>query len=149
MKSIADRNGEGLNFPLLTVKRTTMTNGNWACFDCRLTVRRPTLRMVAFWRPWVVGSKGNEHVKCPQCKEACRFLGPKITVPPKRDKAAWEKLRTQIMKSKRYWSDRSREQKTKRKHEIEKRLQELGRKPKSSGRDHLIKILQNELAELT
>ena len=125
-----------------------MTNGNWACFDCRITVRRPTWRQVAFYRPWVIGGKGAERVRCPECKEACKFLGPEITVPPKRDKAGWEKLRTLIADSKLYWNDRTRQQVARRKHQIEKRLLELERRPVDRNRDRLIKNLQQELAEI-
>jgi len=125
-----------------------MVNGNWACFDCRLTVRRPTWRQIAFYRPWLIGEKWDDRVKCPECKNACRFLGPKITVPPKRDKTAWDKLRLAVIDSKLYWNEQSRKQKTKRKHEIEKQIQEIQRRPINDARDRLIKTLRQELAEL-
>ncbi|MCA9044706.1 MAG: hypothetical protein KDA69_10330 [Planctomycetaceae bacterium] len=126
-----------------------MTNGNWACFNCRITVRRPTWRQVAYFRPWVIGSKGDGQVKCPECKEACNFLGPKIAVPPKRDKAGWEKLRSLVMEAKLYWHDRIRRQKAERKHQIERQIQELIHRPENEGRKRFIESLRKELEELT
>lgn len=138
--------GRYLIEPISKIHR--MTNGNWICLDCRTSVRRPTWRMVIYMRPWILGSTGAEKVKCPNCKESCRFIGPDTEVPPKRDDTAWGNLRDRIRESRARHSDSQSMLDTKKKHKIERRIIELESRPENAERSRLIKDLRDELQAL-
>jgi hypothetical protein len=123
--------------------QSNMINGNWVCFDCRTCVRRQTL-----FRPSSVGDKGNESVKCPECNQPCRFLGTKISIPPKRDVDEWKQLRRYVIERRTSLVEQQSEQNTHRKHDIERRIRDLENRPKNKQRNSLIKQLQDELANL-
>lgn len=125
-----------------------MTNGNWICLDCRTSVRRPTWRMIIYFRPWLFGSTGVGNVKCPNCKRLCRFIGPDTKVPPKRDDSGWAQLRATVRESRMLTSDAQRVTGTRRKHEIEQRIIQLESRPASAERNRLVKQLRDELDDL-
>lgn len=125
-----------------------MTNGNWVCFECRTCVRRPTWPLITFLRPWPIGDKGNESVKCTKCNQSCRFLGPKIAVPPKSDVDGWNRLRQFVIEHRTALVEKQREQNTHSKHAVERQIRDLESRPKNNERDGLIKQLRDELAEL-
>ena len=123
-----------------------MCNGTWVCFDCRRAVRRPTWRLVAFCRPWLIGSTGVGRVRCPCCGRACRFLGPTIEVPPKRDVAGWRRLREQV-NAFRVKAVEARDRRAVRgRHDLEQRIGDLQSRPPNAGRDRLVRRLREKLA---
>jgi len=125
-----------------------MANGNWVCFDCHSCVRRPAWRLVTYYRPWLIGAKGDETVKCPSCNQPCRFLGPSIRIPAKGNDAAWDQLRAEVMELRDTLSVQRQKQNTRRKHQLERLVLDLERRPKNKERDLLIDQLRNELVEL-
>lgn len=125
-----------------------MNNGNWGCFDCRLTQRRSYCRFAIHCRHWSVGSIGNGFVLCPGCERPCRFLGHRIAVPPKSDNNGWKQLRQYIDECRDSHRDRKAQLDTQRKHELEKRIAELQRKPENKERDGLINRLRGELESI-
>src|SRR4051794_25418082 len=73
--------------PLLSGIPPSVTGkGTWACFECRLAVRRELHDL--FSPPPIV--------PCSRCGQPCRFLGTKIPVPPKRKPREWEALRESL-----------------------------------------------------
>lgn len=61
-----------------------MSKLTWACFACRVAVRREGKSMAA--------------VRCPACGKGCENLGTRIPVPPKKDAKAWEQVRSHLSK---------------------------------------------------
>lgn len=108
-----------------------MSNATWICFDCRRVVRRPTTPRSA--------------VVCPECRGACACLGRKIPVPPRDKVAAWTKLRRELQSLGISWAVRRAKATVARRHEIERRLVELERRPSSPGLDGEVKRLRAEL----
>ena len=129
-------------------KRAYMTNGNWVCFDCRTSQRRSCWRFATYFQPWIVGSIGNGSILCPDCERPCRFLGHRIAVPPKRDDNGWKQLRQYIDERRDFNCDRKAQLDTRRKHELEKRIAELHRRPENKERDGLINRLLDELESI-
>src|SRR4029079_2005213 len=122
-----------------------MCNGTLVCFDCRTVVRRPTWRLVTFLRPWLIGSTGVGNVRCPKCREACHFLGPTIEIPPKRDVAAWDRLRDQVANVHAAVAEDRFKESVRRRHDLEQRIRELETRPSNPGRDALIRELRAQL----
>ena len=122
-----------------------MNNANWVCFDCRTSLRRASWRLLAFYKPWLIGDTWGGAVKCPECRKPCKFLGHKIAIPPKRDDAAWKELYEYVTERYRASRDGDAEASTRRKHEIERRIQELENRTPNKERDRLIKDLREEL----
>ena len=118
--------------------------GYWVCFDCRLTVRRPTWRRVTYERSWLIGRTGD--ILCTRCKRPCRFLGPTLEVPPKRNIAAWDRLRDWVNTHRTAEGEAAHLAAVHYGHELERRILALQRRPDSSGRNRLIKQLQEYLA---
>jgi hypothetical protein len=109
-------------------------NGTWVCFDCRVTVRRPTLY--------------SGEVPCPSCGQGCLYLGTKVAVPGKRSIRAWRDLREewghwQRLARERAWRHRVRER-----HRLEQELANLRALPPNGGRAATIRKLQKKIAEL-
>lgn len=84
-------------------------------------------------------------VKCPECRSVCRFLGPSIMIPPKRDVRSWSRLETQIDQFQQDHAKRSKKLKTQTAHAIEHRIAALEKRGDSAGRQILIKTLKKEL----
>jgi hypothetical protein len=124
-----------------------MCNGTWVCFECRTAVRRPTWRLVTYLRPWLIGSTVVGNVRCPTCRQACSFLGPTIEIPPKRDAAAWDRLRDQVATVHAAAEAGRFKRSVRRRHDLEQRIRDLESRPPNPGRDALIKQLRTELAE--
>ena len=57
-----------------------MRNETWACFECRLAMRRPMLPHES--RHDVIGAGS---VSCPKCGDMCGYLGTKVPLPRKSD----------------------------------------------------------------
>jgi len=123
-----------------------MCNGTWVCFDCKTAVRRPTWRLVTYLRPWLIGGTGVGRVRCPHCREPCHFLGPTIEMPPKRDVAAWNRLREQVSQLHIAAAEDRFKESVRRRHDLEQRIRELENRPTNPGRDALIKELRAQLA---
>jgi hypothetical protein len=123
-----------------------MCNGTWVCFECRLAVRRPTWRHVTHLRPWLIGSTKVGHVPCPKCGQQCRFLGPTVEIPPKRDISRWHDLQMAVETFHLNQVDSRFRDSVRRQHDLEQRIRELQGRPRSPGRDHLIKELRARLA---
>jgi hypothetical protein len=126
-----------------------MNNANWVCFDCRVSVRRASWRLLTFYKPWLVGDTWDGAVKCPECQKPCKFLGHKIAIPPKRDDVAWGELRDYVTARYQSHCDGRAEASTRRKHEIERRIIELQSRDESKERDRLINNLREELESIT
>lgn len=58
-----------------------MPNANWACFDCRRSVRR---------------ADDAEGVACPECGQPCESVGRTLALPSRRDEKAWRALRDRV-----------------------------------------------------
>jgi len=84
-------------------------------------------------------------VPCPLCGQPCRFLGPTIEIPPKRAEAAWDELRSEVDKFHASQVDRRSRKLVRSRHDLEQRIRELQGRPKSAGREQLIKELQEQL----
>src|SRR5687767_3634486 len=102
-----------------------MCNGTWVCFDCRVAVRRPSWRLVTYLRPWLIGSRDVGRVRCPHCAAACNFLGPTIEAPPKRDIAAWDRLRNEVEQVHAAETEARFKESVRRRHDLEQRIREL------------------------
>ena len=126
----------------------SMTNGNWVCFECRTSQRRSCWRLATYFLPWIVGSIGNGKIICPECKRSCRFLGHKIAVPAKRDDNGWKQLRKYVNERHCQYRTLEAESNTRKKHEIERRIQEIQDRPKNKDREQLVKKLHEELEQL-
>ena len=122
-----------------------MCKGTWVCFLCRVAVRRDTWRLVTHVHPELVGDTMSGRVKCPECRSVCRFLGPSITIPPKRDARGWSQLENQINRFQRDHAEQSKKVKTQTRHAIERRIGALEKRGESTGRIVLIKELKKEL----
>ena len=73
-----------------------MCNGTWVCFDCRIAVRRPTVRRILLYAPWLIGDTAYGPVLCPCCRQPCHFIGTEIELPSKHDRRGWKRLRLQV-----------------------------------------------------
>lgn len=109
-------------------------------------MRRPTWRLVTYLRPWLIGSTGVGNVRCRKCRQACQFLGPTIEIPPKRDLAAWDRLRTQVANVHTATAEDRYKESVRHRHDLEQRIRELETRPSNRGRDALIKKLRSQLA---
>jgi hypothetical protein len=121
-----------------------MCKGTWVCFACRTSVRRLTWRHVTYARPWLIG-QASERLRCPRCRKPCQFLGPTIEIPAKSDAKAWRKLRDEVWQVHAEIQEIPFKHSVRRRHNLEKRIRDLKAKPKSKGRDELIKQLREEL----
>ena len=110
-----------------------MSNINWACFDCRVTVRRP--------------AEQSGKVSCPTCGEACFPLGYRIPVPPKDRKREWEDLRDQLVRERAEREQEASEEAVRRRHELEREIDRLERLPANEGRMRAIRLLRRRLGE--
>ena len=108
-----------------------MNKTAWVCFDCRVSVRRDTQ------------CRGD--VPCPKCSERCRCLGYKIPVPPKRDAATWEALRSQLNAEKLQRQDRVLKTVVRRRHALEQEIAKLEARPENPGRQAAIRELRKQL----
>ena len=106
------------------------------------------MRFATYFRPWIVGSIGNGSILCSDCESPCRFLGQRIAVLQKRDDNGWKELRQHIDEQRDFHRVRNAQLDTRRKHELEKRIAELQRKPENKERDELINCLRDELESL-
>ena len=109
-------------------------NATWACFDCRLTVRRPTQY------------KGL--VPCLRCGGTTRCLGTKIPVPSKKAADEWRKLEDRLRQSDREAMDWVRRNRVRRRHQLEKRIADLRLMPTSPKRTQALKALEEKLSTL-
>lgn len=122
-----------------------MCKGTWVCFKCRVAVRRDTWRHVTYLHPELIGDTRGDHVRCPQCRGACQFLGPSIAIPPKRELTSWRSLQAKIAKSRQDAAAIRKEVTTRKKHDLEHRIRDIKNRPANSGRTHLIKKLEKKL----
>jgi hypothetical protein len=60
-----------------------MSSHTFACFDCRTAVRRRIARP--------------NNVRCPECRQACTWLGTTISVPPRSKPKQWSELRGRLL----------------------------------------------------
>lgn len=109
-----------------------MGNGNWVCFNCRETVRRPT--------------PSSGQVLCPGCGRKCTYLGTKIAVPSKRSVKAWKQLREwltvgNLAAQERAWTTRVRLR-----HKLEKEIAKLELQLREKGQAEAIPLLKKRLA---
>ncbi|QDV38835.1 hypothetical protein [Tautonia plasticadhaerens] len=111
-----------------------MSNANWACFDCREVVRRP--------------SQLAEAVPCPRCRLPCRCLGTRLRIPSKVDGRAWHALRAGYQEQRLASVSRVERLRVRRFHRLERRIEELEARPTIEGRDATLRRLREELASL-
>jgi hypothetical protein len=125
--------------PLLAAERQvvshtcedTMSNATWVCFDCRQVVRRPTAT--------------DEVVRCPECSGRCQCLGRKIPVPPRSKVAAWKELREAVRLTRARYEERRTREAVRERHDIEKKIAEMERRPANASRDRLLRELRERL----
>lgn len=111
-----------------------MGNATWVCFDCREAVRSTTHHAKA--------------VPCPQCGRDCLCLGTKIRIPPRDDEKAWQTLRTSIREHRLVMLERLERMRVRRRHRLERQIDDLERRPDSEGRAKAIRLLRDELSSL-
>ena len=116
-----------------------MRNVTWACFDCRLAVRRP----VVYGRLWAVGGHGPDEVRCARCGKPCRYLGERIPVPRKDNARGWATLSARITEHRLATADERYRLLVRSRHECEQRIRELSGRPHSPDRDRLIRELKS------
>ncbi len=124
-----------------------MCKGTWVCFFCRVAVRRDTWRLVTHVHPELIGSTDSDKVRCPQCSKASVFLGPSITIPPKRDLRGWKRLKESVLQFQQELTVRSKKDSTVKKHALEQRIIDLESRGDDVGRLVLIKSLKKELTD--
>lgn len=107
-----------------------MSNKTWACFDCRVVMRRPF---------------SQKETKCPQCGKLCLFIGHKIPIPSKHKVKEWELLRKQITQEKIESESARIKSEINHKHYLESEIERLKEKPPNEGRRKLIKLLEKDL----
>jgi hypothetical protein len=113
-----------------------MSSRTWACFACRLTVRRPA----TYGRETLT-----ESVACPECGRECFNLGYKIRVPKRRDDRAWEELRAQIFDAEEEQAEEAAADSVRLQHTLEQRIAELESRPSDPQRERLIRDLRRQL----
>jgi hypothetical protein len=122
-------------------------SGNWVCFDCRITKRRPTWRQVTHANPETIGMQADE--KCQQCSKLMYFLGPTIKIPPKSKVKEWKLLYFEVMALRLDLDRYSRIHKVKMKHAIERSVEELQNRGVNKERARLIKQYEKQLQKYT
>lgn len=121
--------------------------GNWVCFDCRITKRRPTWRRVTYTRPDSIGMQGD--VKCQQCSALMYFLGPTIQIPSKSKPKEWAKLYSALVEFRQNFAKRSDIGKVKLKHKLEKAIHELEQRGDNKERQKVIKEYEERIHKYT
>lgn len=111
-----------------------MSNHTWACFNCRVALRRPAI----FKGP----------LKCPECGMECDDLGTKIPVPTKADIKGWQQVREHYRNLCASRAAAQIKYKRDRKNYLEQQIKKLERLPENQGRTSLLKQLVTELASL-
>jgi hypothetical protein len=109
-----------------------MGNGNWVCFNCRETVRRPT--------------QYSGQVPCPGCGRNCTYLGTKIAVPSKRSVKAWKQLRELLIDGSLAAQERAWTAHLRARHKLEKEIANLELQLRKEGRVEVIRLLRKRLA---
>jgi hypothetical protein len=99
------------------------------------------------FHPELMGDIMDGSVRCPHCRRACRFLGPSIAIPPKRESEAWRRLEAKIMKFRLDYAEWRKKATTRDKHDLEHRIRDLKNRPTSSGRAQLVKQLEKRLSD--
>lgn len=97
-------------------------------------------------RPELFGDTMSGEVKCPQCRSDCQFLGPSIAIPPKREVAAWRRLRAEVAQFRQDLAAECQKSAVRDRHDLERRISKLKSRPPSSGRARLIKELEKQLS---
>jgi hypothetical protein len=98
-----------------------MSNKNWVCFDCRLTLRRG-------WE--------QKEPRCPKCGKKCYYFGYKYRVPPENKVKEWEQLRHNYLN----WIERQ--------HALVKEIDRLRNLPPTKERKKVIASLMSEYVAL-
>jgi hypothetical protein len=111
-----------------------MANGNWVCFDCRESVRRPT--------------RHAGDVPCPLCGQRCRFLRTKLPIPSKRSVKAWQALRERAAANRVAALERAWVAMVRLRSKLEKELADLEARPADNGRTERIRVIRQRLADL-
>ena len=111
-----------------------MSNHTWACFDCRISVRRIATHAGA--------------VPCPHCGSPCECLGTKIPVPPKNSPKDWDQLRTHLGKARRQRALQIEERLAFDKEFLARQIAKLQALPANPGRSKEIRLLQKRLEAL-
>lgn len=122
-----------------------MCNGTWACFNCRVGVRRPLARPCRS----PIGVQGLAEVPCPRCGRACEFLGTAIELPRKRDARAWRRLRGRVERLRVESQVERRAADVRYRHLLERRVREqvreLESRPPNGGRARMVGRLKQFL----
>jgi hypothetical protein len=142
-------NATGQLGPIDVTTSAIMCNGSWVCFDCRPAVRRRTWRAITHVRPDLIGSTDLEDVRCPTCHQPCRFLGPTMELPRKRDAAAWPRLRKHVDRTRIAAVEDEQVRSARHRHTLEKRIRSLKSRPASPSRDATTRDLRAELAAIS
>ena len=119
--------------------------GNWVCFSCRITTRRETWNRVTVRNPELIGSTGS--VKCRECREPMKFLGPSIKVPAKKKVKAWKDLEKRIQEFRLRLAEAEAKDNIASKHRLEKRIFSLQRRSYNRERRRLITDYNKKLTK--
>lgn len=111
-----------------------MSKRNFVCFDCRAAVRRELY--------------SGEAVLCSDCGLECHNIGYKVPVPPKSKPEAWKSLREQYFRDRRQENERKAVKNIRRRHALEKEIQDLEVRPENEGRTKEIRRIRRQLDSL-
>ena len=110
-----------------------MSSFTWACFDCRLTVRREVV--------------AKSDTLCPECGSQCVCLGMKLRVPRRRAVAEWRALEVGLRGEQRLNELWAGWEAVRRRHAIERQISELERRETNSERERAINKLRRQLRD--
>ena len=122
-----------------------MCKSTWVCFRCRRAVRRFSWRHITYLRPWLIGSIDVGNVRCPGCKEPCRFLGPTIEIPPKQESKKWKRLQAFVEGFCIEAASCRFKKAVRARHDLEQRIRDLMARDSNEGREELIAELKEQL----
>ena len=111
-----------------------MSSSSWVCFECRLSVRRPT--------------QHEGDVPCAQCGTACWPLGYKIPIPPRRDVRAWRELHVDVMAKRHLRAESDAESRVRQRHDLEQEVRRLEAMDSNPGRATAILQLKKQIEDL-
>ena len=109
------------------------SNYNWVCFDCRTVIRQTKY--------------SNRIPKCVSCGDDCFCLGDKVAVPRKEVVKSWAALRKDCRSRMLAEEDRRQRWNARRKHELERAIEQLEAMTENKDRTRRIARLTEELAK--
>jgi hypothetical protein len=111
-----------------------MSNATWACFDCRVAMRRSNYT--------------GKVVPCIRCGQPSLCLGVKIRIPRKEAVREWARLRKDFHEGRLYWQKIGKRVDVAQRHTLEKELAKLKSRPDNADRSKLMRLLKQRIEDL-